>query len=556
MLNQSDIADNLSLYAKLMDIHQENSFKVKTYSNAAFQLDRFDGDISNLSLKEIASIRGIGDSIAQKIVEMQRTGEFAELNDLLQKTPPGILEMMRIKGIGPKKISTIWHELEIEDPGELLYACYENRLIKYKGFGAKLQQSIIEAIEFFQSNQSKHLYSQLLPYASEINSTLKDLFGKEGFACVGEFARQYDVIERLEYVLAGDAEDILNTLSAEQAFVFIQEEDNILRFHYREQITLDIICCEHQSLTETVFLHLNSPEFNDAFLDLYPDVILEGETPNDESIFEHVGIPYILPCLRDLPDVLHTPPPHHLIHLKDIKGIIHNHSTWSDGAASIKQMAQECIRLGFEYLVMSDHSVTSFYAGGLTEQQVFEQQEEIDRLNEELKPFKIFKSIECDILGDGRLDYNDKILSTFDLVIASVHQNLKMTEEKAMERVMRAIENPFTTILGHPSGRLLLSRKGYPLRYEEVFAHCAKNKVVVEINANPRRLDLDWSIIPLAKKHQVMLSINPDAHSLTGIQDVYFGVTSSQKGGLSAIDNLSSLSLSEFEQYLRQRKPH
>jgi DNA polymerase (family 10) len=203
---------------------------------------------------------------------------------------------------------------------------------------------------------------------------------------------------------------------------------------------------------------------------------------------------------------------------------------------------------------MSDHSVSSFYASGLSVERIREQHLEIEKLNAKLAPFKIFKSIECDILNDGRLDYDDSVLATFDIVIASVHQHLRMSEEKAMQRVMAAIENPYTHILGHSSGRLLLSRPGYPLNYEQVIEACAKHKVVLEINAHPRRLDLDWQWIPLAQEKNVMLSINPDAHSLEGIHDVFYGVRSAQKGGLLKKNNLSSLSLSEFNAYIASLK--
>jgi DNA polymerase (family 10) len=243
-----------------------------------------------------------------------------------------------------------------------------------------------------------------------------------------------------------------------------------------------------------------------------------------------------------------------LITTADIRGVIHTHSTWSDGLFSIQQMAEACISRGYEYLVVSDHSVTSFYANGLDAQRIMKQHEEIDALNQKLSPFKIYKSIECDILGDGRLDYDDAILSSFDLVIVSVHQNLKMTEEKAMSRLLQAIANPHTRILGHPSGRLLLSRKAYPLDYPALIAACKQYDVVIEINANPRRLDIDWQWIQEAIHQGVMLSVNPDAHTIEGIDDIRYGVLSAQKGMLTADMNLSSLTREAFEQFLKRKQ--
>ncbi|HEY5968641.1 MAG TPA: PHP domain-containing protein, partial [Chitinophagaceae bacterium] len=224
------------------------------------------------------------------------------------------------------------------------------------------------------------------------------------------------------------------------------------------------------------------------------------------------------------------------------------------GDNTLEQMAEECIKLGLEYLVISDHSKTAVYANGLTEERIREQHRQVDQLNEQYKPFKIFKSIECDILGDGSMDYSNNILSTFDLVIASVHSNLKMSEEKAMMRLMKAIENPYTTILGHMTGRLLLSRSGYPVDHKKIIDACAANHVVIELNAHPRRLDIDWRYIEYAIDKGVLISIDPDAHSLDGYNDIRYGVLAAQKAGLSKEQNLSSFSLNEFEKFLTDRK--
>jgi DNA polymerase (family 10) len=241
-----------------------------------------------------------------------------------------------------------------------------------------------------------------------------------------------------------------------------------------------------------------------------------------------------------------------VIQPNEIKGIIHSHSTWSDGSNTIEDMAKAAQGKGFEYLVISDHSQSAYYANGLSPERIAAQHREVDALNEKLAPFKIFKSIEADILSDGSLDYNDTILRTFDLVIASVHSNLKMTQEKAMDRLLNAIRNPYTTILGHPTGRLLLSREGYPIDHKAIIDACAEHKVVVEINAHPRRLDIDWKWIEYAMEKGVLLSIDPDAHTINGYHDVYYGVLAAQKGGLTAAHNLSSHSLTAFEAFLAQ----
>ena len=239
-----------------------------------------------------------------------------------------------------------------------------------------------------------------------------------------------------------------------------------------------------------------------------------------------------------------------LIQTQDIKGIIHSHSTWSDGVHTIEQMALAAIEKGYEYLVISDHSKSAFYANGLQIDRIKAQHREIEALNKKLAPFVIFKSIESDILNDGSLDYPDEILESFDLIIASIHSNLKMTEDKAMMRLLNAINNPYTSILGHLTGRLLLSRKGYPVNHEEIIAACAQNNVVIELNAHPRRLDMDWRWIPQALENDVLISINPDAHAVEGFQDCKYGVMVAQKAGLTAAQNLSSFDLSEMMEFI------
>lgn len=556
-MTNSAISDQLALWSKLMDIHGENEFKVKSYANASFQIDRLQEELIGMNEQQIASIRGVGKSIAQDVMELLQTGSSRALNALLQQTPSGILDLMKIKGIGPKKIRTIWHELQIETPGELLYACNENRLIHYKGFGAKTQQTIQEAIEFFFANQGRYLYATMIPVAEGIQRHLEQLFAGVSLALTGAFVRQEDIIDQLEFVLALDPDTTVQALEQDSDFSFQSEDAGTLSFLFDGKLKIEITCCDEEQFQSTLFFTTNTADFNDAFQERFPEIDYTLATDSDEVYFEQADIPYIQPCLRGLQDILSIAQANQLPELiqpSDVKGVIHNHSTWSDGEETIEAMARECIRLGYEYLVMSDHSVTSFYANGLNRDRVFQQQEEIDRLNQKLHPFKIFKSIECDILGEGQLDYTEDVLASFDLVIASVHQNLNMTEEKAMKRILRAIKNPFTTILGHPSGRLLLSRKGYPLNYNELLDACAAHAVVVEINANPRRLDMDWSYLQTAIDKNVMLSINPDAHSLKGIQDIRYGVFAAQKGGLSKQHNLSSLGLAEFEVFLQQIK--
>jgi DNA polymerase (family 10) len=552
-MTNKEVANYFSLLAKLSDIHNENSFKSKAYSVAAFQIDKLSFDVENYPKEKLASVFGIGDSNAKKIIEILETGMLSALDELMAKTPQGIQELMSIKGIGPKKIATIWHELGIESPGELLYACEENRLIAYKGFGEKTQQTIKEALEFYLSNQQRYLYASIEPIAFVIEKKLQQLFSHCAVKIIGAFIRQCEIIDELAFVIATNDEEIIELLDAKNGFVFQENENGVLKFILNESIHIEIHSCEENTFVETLFFTTNSAEFNEAFQTHFEEVIFEGNE-NEEAIFEQAKIEFIEPCLRENEQSILLAKENKLpslIQPKDVKGVIHNHSKWSDGKNTIEEMALACQQKGYQYLVMSDHSVSSFYANGLSIERIEKQQDEIDALNNKLAPFKIFKSIECDILNDGRLDYEEAVLATFDLVICSVHQNLKMTEEKAMQRILTAIENPFCHILGHPTGRLLLSRKGYPIDHIKIIEACVKNNVVIEINANPRRLDMDWRFIQQAIEMGAMLSINPDAHSLDGIDDIRFGVFASQKGMLTKKHNLSSMSLQDFEEYLK-----
>jgi DNA polymerase (family 10) len=273
---------------------------------------------------------------------------------------------------------------------------------------------------------------------------------------------------------------------------------------------------------------------------------------SEQSIFDQVGIPFIPSPQRESPEIISNKSiqQRKTIQVSDIKGIIHSHSTWSDGIHTIEQMARAAKEAGYEYLVISDHSKSAFYANGLQADRILAQHKEIDALNKKLAPFVIFKSIESDILNDGSLDYPEDVLESFDIVIASIHSNLKMTEEKAMMRLLNAINNPYTSILGHPTGRLLLSRKGYPVNHEALIEACANNNVVIELNAHPRRLDMDWRFIASATEKEVLISINPDAHAVEGFKDCKYGVLVAQKAGLTAGQNLSSFTLQEMMEFV------
>jgi DNA polymerase (family X) len=533
-MTTEEIAGALKLTAQLMELHEENPFKIKSIANAAFKLDKTDIDLEGKTLEELEKIEGIGKSIAAKINELQTTQNLKELSVMLEKTPLGVIEMLRIKGIGPKKVGQLWRELEIESTGELLYACNENRLVTLKGFGSKTQDAVKKQIEFFQSNAGKFLYASVEEFALELVELLKKKYKTEKVSLTGAMRRKCEIIDKVEILIAHEGAADLS------------EVEN------RLGVKLELITCTAEMYYAELFRTSASEKHLRQISGYSPSAAV-----SEEEIYSALKLQYIEPELREGLNEIELAEKNaipKLIELSDLRGILHNHSTYSDGLHSVKEMALHCKELGYEYLGMCDHSQSAFYANGLKADRVMQQQEEIDALNKQFAPFRIFKGIESDILNDGSLDYPEEVLKTFDFIVASVHSNLKMQEEKATARLIRAVENPYTTILGHPTARLLLSRPGYPIDHKKIIDACAANGVIVELNAHPYRLDIDWRWIQYCMEKGVKISINPDAHEKGGFHDMHYGVCAARKGMLTKAMCFNAMGLKEMEQYFLKRK--
>lgn len=556
-MDNYQIAESFSLLAKLLDIHGENSFKTKSYASAAFAIENLTTPLSEIPAEKIASIKGIGSSSAQKIIEILETGQLKTLDEIIFRTPPGVAEMLNIKGIGPKKINTIWKEMEIESIGELLYACKENRLKLYKGFGEKTQQNVTGSIEFYLKSKGSFLFAQVENIAPATLELFSNIFHDKRVEITGAFKRQLEIVNELEFVVEEAETAIETALQNLEGFELRERLNNCLLYKSSAGINVKLYAVSAENFIPFLIESSSSEEFNIAFKEQYPMTTSGMQAANEAGYFSAAGIEMIEAPRRESAEILDLARNKTIpagITTADIKGIIHCHSNWSDGSNTIEEMALAAVGKGLEYLAISDHSKSAFYAQGLSEQRIREQHLYIDELNKKLYPFKIFKSIESDILNDGSLDYSNDILASFDLVIASVHSNLKMTEEKAMTRLLKAIENPYTTILGHMTGRLLLSRPGYPLDHDKIIDACAANNVIIELNANPNRLDIDWRYIDKALRKNVMISIDPDAHHIDGLDDTRYGVFVAQKSLLKKENNFSSFSLGQFEKYISERK--
>jgi DNA polymerase (family 10) len=526
--SNSEIAEILELTAQLMELHNENPFKIRALNSAAFKIYKTEIPLINLSLQELETIDGIGKGIAQKIVELHHTGTTNELEELKKKTPPGLLELFKIKGLGPKKIAQLWHELGIESLGELMYACSENRLIELKGFGIKTQESIIKNIQFILKNKNHFLFADAENSANQLIEELKQKYNSINIKVAGQLATKQEIVNTIILIIQTD-------------------KDIVIPKHYNG-LQVDAVMCKNAIDFEyQYFINSSTNAHIDQLKQINENVVNTPDT--DRNIYKKLNLQYIEPELREGLNEIELAKKHgipNLITLKDIKGVVHCHTTYSDGQHSIQEMAVTAKEQGFEYIVISDHSISAAYAGGLTLDKIKKQHEEIDNLNKSFVNFKIVKGIESDIRINGDLDYTNDILKSFDVVIASIHQGFAMDANRATNRLIKAIENPFTNILGHLTGRLLLSRAGYPVNHKKIIDACAANNVAIELNAHPYRLDIDWRWISYCIDKNVFISINPDAHSKSGINDIKYGVNVARKGMLTAQHCLNAYKLDDF----------
>lgn len=539
-MNNKEIARKFNLLGKVMELHDENPFKVRSYTAAYASLRKVSSPLIEMSEEELSEIKGVGKAIVGKIVELRDSGSMVTLQRYLDITPPGILEMLQIRGFGPKKVKVIWNQLNIITPGELLMACQENRLVELKGFGMKTQKALQEQLEFYFASRGQVHYAYVIDEANELLALLQNRFSESLVELTGEIRRKMPIVNAIE---------ILTTASKEEMEAFILElAEEIPELLSYKSYAVEITQVEEAYFGMEQFEKSASKEFLEA-----ADIEYEAYE-EEESIFLEWDMAFVDPEYREsamaidqakygmLPD---------LITNEDMLGVVHNHSTYSDGLHTLKEMSDYTRDNGFQYLVMSDHSKAAFYADGLKEDQVEAQWADIDQINASYDDgFRVYKGIEADILNDGSMDYGNDFLSQFEVVVASIHSQLNMDMEKANRRLIKAIENPHTHILGHMTGRLLLSRAGYPIDHELIIDACAANGMIIELNANPQRLDMDWTWIPSALEKGVMISINPDAHVRESIHYMQFGVHVARKAGLTKEQCLNSKNADDFARWV------
>ncbi len=537
-----------------MELHGENPYKIRSYQNAYISLRKLGEPLETMGQEEIEQIKGVGKAISGKIRELLDTGKMETLERYRTKTPPGVQEMLAIKGFGPKKVRVVWEKLGVESPGELLYAVNENRLLDLKGFGKKTQEDLRKKLEYYLRSRDQFHFATMDAEAAVLEEKFEKAFPGIPRARCGALRRAANVLSTLEFLLA--APDATAAVLKKAGLEQTEPTNGGWKAKTANGLPVQVYTCAPDEFGSVLFQRTGSEAFLHAFQKGHPQVKLEG-VGEEAQLFGQAGLSFIPPELRESDWALEQASSHDfedLVSMQDIRGVVHSHTTDSDGMDSLLTMAEYARDQGFAYILITDHSKSAFYANGLSAERLLKQGEAIDELNRELAPFRIFKGIESDILADGSLDYDDEVLATLDVVIASVHSNLRMDETKATQRLLRAIENPYTKILGHPTGRLLLSRPGYPIDHASVIDACAERGVVIELNANPWRLDLDWSWIPYAMEQGVRVAINPDAHSTAGIHDIRYGVISARKGGLTRAMCLNSLDADGFAKWCGAKK--
>lgn len=541
----------------LQELHDINPFKVRVWQNAVFALENITEPVAAMTLQDQETV--LGKAVAAKVSLIIKGEPVPEIAELEAKTPSGVLDMMGIKGLGPKKLVVLWREHNIDSVEKLQAACERNELAKIKGFGEKTQANILQALQYTKSNRGKLHFADAEPISAMIAASLEQTLGQPIFT-TGQIRSHQDTVDELAYIVEDKGLDYHNLLSGIDGLIAQPEKSGPFTFKgILQDVELPIKVFISDSVANTLLLtsaspiHLDRKSETGITLRQAASKLVEDET----TIYQNAGLPYIIPELRQGHiewDFISSHSVGDLIKFEDLRGVLHNHSTYSDGAHTLEQMAEQTKLLGFEYLGMADHSQSAFYANGLRPDRVKQQQAEIEFLNSKFAPFKIFKGIESDILNDGSLDYEPEVLASFDYVVASVHSNLGMETVKATDRLIKAISNPFTTILGHPSGRLLLRREGYLYDQDAVIEACKHYNVILELNADPWRLDIDWRMVWKAQKAGLMISINPDAHHIDSLVNMRYGVVAGRKGGLLKAHTFNALGLAEIEQWFITKK--
>lgn len=572
-MNRQDVAQALEEIAAYLELTGEDAFRVRAYETAARALHAYQGDLSaGLVSGELAELKGVGPTTLEVVADVLRTGTSRMLEDLRDQVPPGLVEMLRISGLGVAKVRQIHEALQVDTVGELEEAARDGRLAALPRFGAKTAEKVLRGIQFLRQVSEFRLLHHALEEAVALARVLSELPEVSRAEVAGSVRRRRELIRDLDFVveLRGSPEALVRRLGRIPGVrESVTESDRALTLRFASGTVADVYWSDRASFGFQLVRatgaagHLAALAARAATLGVgWTDAGLSREgkpvnTVEEADVYRALALPHIPPELREglgevdaaacgrLPAVLEP---------ADIQGFIHCHSNYSDGGSTVRQWAEAGRAAGYAYVGITDHSQASAYAGGLAATDIQRQHEEIDAVNAELHDVRVLKGVEADILEDGSLDYTPELRATFDFVIASVHTRHGMSGAQMTDRILRAMDDPHMAILGHPTGRLLLSRDPYPLDLNAVFAKAAAVGVAVEINADPQRLDLDWRLVREAVNRGVTVSIGADAHSVTGMQNMELGVAVARKGWLTRDRVLNARPLEEFLAHAQCRR--
>ena len=558
-MSNDEVARILEETADLLELTGGNPHRARAFSRAARSLQDLDAPAADrLRNDTLVDVSGIGDGMADHIGDIVHGGSFALRDELLSAVPPGLLDVLQVNGLGTKRTRRLWTELDIASLDELEHAAETDRITTLDGFGDKTQQNILENVRQLRRYEARWRLADAWTATHSFLQSLRALDAVDRAVPTGALRRRIETMERADVLVSTDAApsvaDWLDTHLDDPT-----REDSVVTGRLDEGLPVAVHLASPDRFGTAWWRTTGSPEHRAAVAE-HADSLTDQA--NEDGFYQAAGLSFVPPALREgqgevqaaaddaLPGLLTT---------EDLDGCLHNHSTYSDGAHTLREMAMAARDRGYSYFGICDHSQSLRIADGLSPEEVRDQRGAVDRLNDDLEdgetPFRIFHGIESDILRDGALDYEEEVLEAFDFVVGSVHTGFSMTEDEATERLVRAVENPHTRILGHPTGRLLLGREGYPIDHGRVIEACAEHNVALELNANPHRLDLDWRWVRHATNQGVLISINPDAHAISELDYVKWGVAVGRKGWLTPDQCLNAKSLDAFVQWLDDARP-
>jgi DNA polymerase (family X) len=571
-VDKHQVAQTLQEIALLLELKGENTFKVRAYENAARAVESLTEDLNGLITQgQLTEVKGIGESIALKVVELWKSGRMQFHEELVAATPAGFLEMIRVPGLGSKKIRVLSEELGIATVEQLKQAATEGRIRNLKGFGEQSEKKILQGIALLEGGAGRRLSAMVRPVAEEMLAMLREHPAVKQAEVGGSLRRWLETVKDIDLLVATRKPDAVSKafLKAVPSASVIASGGTKTSVRFADGLQVDLRVVEPEQFPFALHYFTGSVAHNirvrgralDRGWSLNEYALTGPKKPppieSEADLFRALGLAPIEPELREdrgeieaaekgeLPE---------LVTVADLQGILHCHTTYSDGHGTLEEMARVAESWGAKYLGIADHSASARYANGLSEADLARQGEEIDRWNQRSKTLRILKGAEVDILPDGALDYSDQILARLDFAIASIHSHLTMDEERMTQRVIRALQNPFVCIMAHPTGRVLFQREGYRIRLEEVYRAAAASGVVLELNAHANRLDLDWRELRAAKEHGIKFAINPDAHHVEDYGYLRYGVGAARKGWLTKHDVVNTLPADELLALFRSRR--